>query len=69
MELGEGQNHLKNALSHTEFSKIPKNVAKKIQKYIEDALGDTSASKAVYETRKSEIGKYRYGFLLFYSFT
>lgn len=53
-----GENHLENVLSQTEIANIPNPVAVKINNYIDQKFGEYLTSKALHETRKSEIGEY-----------
>lgn len=59
-----GTNHLQNVLSETEIAEIPNTVADKINAFIDKKFEEYLTSKALCETSKSQIGKYRSGMSL-----
>lgn len=56
-----GTNHLQNVLSETEIAVIPNTVTDKINAFIDKKFEEYLTSKALCETSKSQIGKYRSG--------
>lgn len=51
------ENHLQDILSESEFSGLPKQVAFKINVFIDKKFEEYLTSKALHETNKSQIGK------------
>lgn len=51
------KNHLENVLSQSELEEFPKNVAIKINKYIDQKFEEYLTAKALHETNKTNIGK------------